>query len=85
MYSKRLGVGIAVVNRLLYAIGGYDGTFRLSSAECYHPENDAWNMISPMNTVRSGAGKFFNTIVCILLQKLILNRENCLMSVQEIE
>lgn len=25
MHSKRLGVGVAVVNRLLYAIGGFDG------------------------------------------------------------
>jgi kelch-like protein 19 len=58
MHTKRLGVGVAVVNRLLYAIGGYDGTERLSSAECYHPENNAWNMITPMTTQRSGAGTF---------------------------
>lgn len=28
MHSKRLGVGVAVVNRLLYAIGGFDGNER---------------------------------------------------------
>jgi kelch-like protein 19 len=56
MHQARLGVGVAVVNRLLYAIGGYDGHVRLATAECYHPENDAWNMIAPMATDRSGAG-----------------------------
>lgn len=56
MKNKRLGVGLAVVNRILYAIGGYDGEKRLNSCESYHPENDEWNYIKPMNTVRSGAG-----------------------------
>lgn len=56
MHSKRLGVGVAVVNRLLYAIGGFDGNERLSSIECYHPENNAWTILPPMNVGRSGAG-----------------------------
>lgn len=56
MHSKRLAVAISVVNRLLYAIGGFDGIHRLNSAECYHPENDEWSMITPMHTMRSGAG-----------------------------
>lgn len=59
MKNKRLGVGLAVVNRLLYAIGGYDGENRLSSCECYHPENDEWAYIKPMNVSRSGAGEAF--------------------------
>lgn len=59
MHYKRLAVGVAVVNRLLYAIGGYDGVERHRSAECYHPENNEWNMIAPMNVPRSGAGKYF--------------------------
>lgn len=42
--------------RLLYAIGGFDGTYRLSSVECYHPENDEWTMVSSMDCSRSGAG-----------------------------
>lgn len=56
MHSKRLGVGVAVVNRLLYAIGGFDGTERLSSMECYHPENNVWMVLPSMKTGRSGAG-----------------------------
>lgn len=64
MKNKRLGVGLAVVNRLLYAIGGYDGEKRLSSCECYHPENNEWTYIKAMNVHRSGAGscRFFKKI-----------------------
>lgn len=57
MLTRRIGVGVAVLNRLLYAVGGFDGTSRLRSAECYHPERDAWRPIAPMATIRSGAGE----------------------------
>lgn len=57
MHYKRLAVGVAVVCRLLYALGGYDGVERHRSAECYHPENNEWTMIAPMNVSRSGAGR----------------------------
>lgn len=56
MLTRRIGVGVAVLNRLLYAIGGFDGTNRLNSAECYYPERNEWRMITPMNSIRSGAG-----------------------------
>ena len=56
MSTKRIGVSCAVANRLLYAIGGYDGEARLASVECYDPEYDKWIEIKPMNTMRSGAG-----------------------------
>lgn len=46
-----------MLNRLLYAVGGFDGTARLRSAECYHPERDAWRAIAPMASIRSGAGE----------------------------
>ena len=56
MAMARLGVGVAIVNRLLYGVGGYDGTNRLRSVERYHPENDEWVPVASMNTTRSGAG-----------------------------
>lgn len=56
MHYRRLGVGIAVVDRLMYAIGGFDGKDRLQTCECYHPENNEWTLIPPMKTGRSGAG-----------------------------
>lgn len=56
MHEKRLGVGVVVVNRLLYAIGGFDGNQRLASVECYHPENNEWSYLPSMSCPRSGAG-----------------------------
>ena len=56
MSARRIGVGCAVLNRLLYAVGGFDGQNRLCSVECYDPEHDLWTEIKPMNTMRSGAG-----------------------------
>lgn len=58
MNSRRIGVGLACVNRLLFAVGGYDGQQRLRSVERYDPEKDEWVYVSPMNTTRSGAGRF---------------------------
>lgn len=57
MLMRRIGVGVAVINRLLYAVGGYDGANRLSSCECYNPERDEWKTMASMKTVRSGAGE----------------------------
>lgn len=56
MHAKRLGVGVVVVNRLLYAVGGFNGTERLASVECYHPENNAWSFVPSMTCGRSGSG-----------------------------
>lgn len=56
MHAKRLGVGVVVVNRLLYALAGFNGTDRLASVECYHPENNEWSFVPPMTCGRSGAG-----------------------------
>lgn len=57
MLTRRIGVGVAVINRLLYAVGGFDGANRLGSCECYNPDRDEWNSMASMNTVRSGAGE----------------------------
>lgn len=40
----------------LYAIGGFDGEHRLTSMECYHPENNAWTIMPSMKSSRSGSG-----------------------------
>ena len=75
MHSKRLGVGVAVINRLLYAIGGFNGNERLNSVECYHPENNEWTFVPSMQVGRSGAGEKNKNItimyyVCIYLFQL---------------
>lgn len=47
---------MAVLEGLLYAVGGFDAENRLRTAECYCPITDKWKNIAPMNTTRSGAG-----------------------------
>ncbi|XP_008401400.1 kelch-like protein 18, partial [Poecilia reticulata] len=56
MRTARSRVGVAVVNGLLYAIGGYDGQSRLSTVEVYNPETDGWTQVSSMNSQRSAMG-----------------------------
>ena len=38
MATLRSRVGVAVVDKKLYAFGGYDGTSRLATVECYDPQ-----------------------------------------------
>ncbi|XP_076828860.1 kelch-like protein 18 isoform X1 [Brachyhypopomus gauderio] len=56
MSTARSRVGVAVVNGLLYAIGGYDGQSRLSTVEVYNPETDTWSGVASMNSQRSAMG-----------------------------
>ncbi|XP_073533203.1 kelch-like protein 18 isoform X1 [Phyllobates terribilis] len=56
MTTARSRVGVAVVNGLLYAIGGYDGQSRLSTVEVYNPESDSWTKVGSMNSKRSAMG-----------------------------
>ena len=77
MNSKRIGVGVAVVNRLLYAVGGFDGQNRLRSVECYNPDKDEWHHVAPMNTTRSGAGNA-NIMLCPVKRMDMLAMSECL-------
>ncbi|XP_041101934.1 kelch-like protein 18 isoform X2 [Polyodon spathula] len=52
MTTTRSRVGVAVVNGLLYAIGGYDGQSRLSTVEVFNPETDIWTRVASMNSKR---------------------------------
>ncbi|XP_039609452.1 kelch-like protein 18 isoform X1 [Polypterus senegalus] len=56
MTTARSRVGVAVVNGLLYAIGGYDGQSRLSTVEVYNPDTDSWTQVASMNSKRSAMG-----------------------------
>lgn len=38
MLTLRSRIGVAAVDGLLYAIGGYDGTSRLQTVECFDPK-----------------------------------------------
>lgn len=42
MSKRRCGVGVAVCNELLYAVGGHDGQSYLNSIERYDPQTNLW-------------------------------------------
>jgi hypothetical protein len=50
--SARAYHAAAVIDGLLYAIGGSDGSSRLSSGERYDPAQNAWSPIASMGTAR---------------------------------
>ena len=54
LFSLFSGVGVAVLNGLLYAVGGFDSENRLATAEAYNMETNMWEYVSPMHTARSG-------------------------------
>lgn len=51
MPTARSGLGVAVVDGKIYAIGGWNGGF-LSTNEMYDPETDTWTTKQPMPTAR---------------------------------
>lgn len=51
----RCYVSVAMLDGVIYAIGGFDGHQRLKSVEKYDFERNQWTMVSPMNAFRSDA------------------------------
>ncbi|XP_047986371.1 kelch-like ECH-associated protein 1B [Leguminivora glycinivorella] len=56
MSTPRHRVGVAVMDGLLYAVGGSAGSEYHKSVECYDPEKDAWSTVAPMACARLGVG-----------------------------
>nr|CAD7578608.1 unnamed protein product [Timema californicum] len=56
MSVPRNRVGVAVMDGLLYAVGGSAGTECHPSVERYDPDEDRWSSIKPMHTKRLGVG-----------------------------
>ncbi|CAF4601685.1 unnamed protein product [Rotaria sp. Silwood2] len=56
MNSRRSGVGLAVVNNHLMAVGGFDGAACLKSVELYDSESNSWILHGGMNYRRSSVG-----------------------------
>ena len=56
MYTQRCYVSTAVAHGSVYALGGYDGQWRLASAERYNPTANQWTQLEPMLQRRSDAG-----------------------------
>jgi N-acetylneuraminic acid mutarotase len=54
MPTARAGLGVAVVNGKIYAIGGLNNNTYLSVNEEYDPSTNSWTTKAPMPTARSG-------------------------------
>jgi N-acetylneuraminic acid mutarotase len=54
MPTARGGLGVAVVNGKIYAIGGVNNDTQLAVNEEYDPAKDTWTTKEPMPTARSG-------------------------------
>jgi len=57
MCKHRIGVGVGVLDGVLYAIGGYDGSKTLKSVEAYRPSTGVWTTMADMHLSRKYAGK----------------------------
>ena len=53
MPCARRGMGVCVLNGLLYAIGGSDGLQALCMVECYDPNTNVWTKKAGLNENRS--------------------------------
>lgn len=50
-------MGVAVLDSLLYAVGGHDGTCYLNSVERYDPATNQWSTdVAPTSTCRTSVG-----------------------------
>ncbi|CAD7092235.1 unnamed protein product [Hermetia illucens] len=56
MSVPRHRVGVAVMDELLYALGGSAGSEYHNSVEYYDPEEDRWTLVKPMHSKRLGVG-----------------------------
>nr|XP_037874793.1 kelch-like ECH-associated protein 1B isoform X3 [Bombyx mori] len=56
MSTPRHRVGVAVMDGLLYAVGGSAGSEYHRTVECYEPERDLWSSVAAMSTARLGVG-----------------------------
>ncbi|XP_077984881.1 kelch-like protein 18 [Glandiceps talaboti] len=52
MNTLRSGVGVAVIDGKIYAVGGHDGTQYLNSVECYDPASKRWKYVASMTRSR---------------------------------
>lgn len=56
MTSRRSRAGVTSLGKLLYVVGGYDGSNDLTTGEYYNPAANVWQPTTPMGTRRSCLG-----------------------------
>jgi len=69
----RSGVGVGVIDGVLYAIGGHDGLNYLSSVEAYRPSTGVWTSITDMHLPRRHAGISRCLIILNYCYKMFVN------------
>ncbi|EDV22500.1 uncharacterized protein TRIADDRAFT_50655 [Trichoplax adhaerens] len=56
MTSRRCRAGVAVVDGLIYAVGGFNGSLRVRTVDSYDPIKDLWQPVASMELRRSTLG-----------------------------
>lgn len=56
MPTRRCREGLAVLNGLVYAVGGFNGSLRVRTVDVYDPVKDQWSSMSSMEARRSTLG-----------------------------
>lgn len=56
MSIRRSTHDVAVIDSILFAVGGNDGSSSLNSIEKYDPETNKWTSVVSMSTRRSSVG-----------------------------
>lgn len=46
---------MAILDGYVYAVGGWEGSFRLDSVEKYDPATNTWTLVTPMKTALTSA------------------------------
>ena len=51
-----VGLGTAIIDGKMYAVGGHSGSTYLNSVQCYDPYTDTWTKEHSMSTCRCSFG-----------------------------
>ena len=54
--SKTYFLGVAVINGIIYAVGGFNGSLRVRTVDIYDPIKDMWSAVASMEARRSTLG-----------------------------
>lgn len=57
MSCCRSGVGVGVVDGILYAIGGTDGSTIFKTVEAYDPKTNVWKNVANLNSPRKNSSE----------------------------
>ncbi|XP_035669434.1 kelch-like protein 2 [Branchiostoma floridae] len=56
MTTRRCRAGVVVMNGLIYAVGGFNGSLRVRTVDVYDPNKDTWTSVQSMEARRSTLG-----------------------------